>query len=81
MQYLLNRIRDIAQSQAPAATFRNLHLEHIEATRIPFSQGVPHILKGGSPTVGTISFDFIPGPALLSDAQHIGADEWKEVIL
>lgn len=80
MQFLLNRIRDIAKSQAPSATFRNMHLEHIEATRIPFVPGVPHILKGGSPTVGTISFDFVPGPMLPSNAQPMETDEWNKVI-
>lgn len=79
LKCILNRLCDIAKSQVPAATFRNLFYQHSSVVRVPFSQGVPSLLKGGAPSAGTISFDFVSFGAVPSKSMAMTDDEFNLV--
>lgn len=79
-QHLVGRLRDLANSEAPSPTWRNILHQHLTSLKIPICKGCPAQFKGVPPRHGILSFDYVSFAPLPCNATVLSDDALDEVV-
>lgn len=73
---IANRLKDCAFSEKPGPVWRNIvYDEYSKQLRLPFNHGPPEAWKTMTPTVGTLSLDYVASVSIPEDAVVLTEDQ------